>query len=82
MQLGGLPVGFLGFAPAAGCLWPTSGLAFMGCCRVSCFKITEESGCLSRAAAQHFASTPVKGGKGNETYLCLFLVIVFFCLLM
>ena len=45
-----------------------SGLAFMGCCWVSCLKITGESGCLSRATPQHFPSMPVKGGKGNETY--------------
>ena len=62
----------------SGYLWPASGLALMGCCWVSYCKIIWESGCLSRAAPQHFASTPVKGGKGNETYLWIFHVIALF----
>ena len=80
MQLGGLPVGFGGFAPAAGCWLLVAWLSLDVDESVALRSL--ESGCLSRAAPQHFTSAPVKGGKGNETYLCLFLVIVWFCLFM
>ena len=62
--------------------WPLSGLVFMGCSGVN-FNGSREKTSRQSISSKVFLPS-VKGGKCNETRLCLFLVIVLvlFCLFM